>query len=180
MIYYFSRLAAEKAGTASREAARNVDFTWGVRIPMRDGIHLNATVYRPKGRKKVPAIFTLTPYIADSYHPRAAYFSQKGYAFALVDCRGRGNSEGTFTPFANEAQDGHDIVEWMASQPWCNGSISMWGGSYGGFDQWMTLREFPPHLKTIVPAASAHAGVDFPFVRYVPGSYEICWQTLTI
>jgi predicted acyl esterase len=45
---------------------------------MRDGIHLNATLYRPKGRRKVPAIFTLTPYIADSYHARAAYFSQKG------------------------------------------------------------------------------------------------------
>jgi hypothetical protein len=63
------------------------------------------------------------------------YFAQNGYVFALVDCRGRGSSEGKFEPFANEACDGHDIVEWLAKQNWSNGKITMWGGSYAGFDQ---------------------------------------------
>ena len=69
------------------EADKNVDFMWSVKIPMRDGVRLNATIYKPKDSEPVPAIFTLTPYIADSYHPRAYYFAKQGYAFAVVDCR---------------------------------------------------------------------------------------------
>jgi putative CocE/NonD family hydrolase len=161
------------------EVSKNIDFMWGVKIPMGDGVRLNATIYKPKASEPTPVIFTLTPYISDSYHPTAWYFAQKGYAFALVDCRGRGNSEGEFEPFVNEGRDGHDVVEWLASQPWCNGAVTMWGGSYGGFDQWMTLKEFPPHLKTIVPVASAHSGVDFPFFKNIFFLYEMQWLTLT-
>ena len=55
----------------------------------------------------------------------------------------------------------------------------MWGGSYAGYDQWATAKEFPPHLSTIVPAAAAFAGVDFPFWKNIPYPYEIQWLTLT-
>ena len=55
----------------------------------------------------------------------------------------------------------------------------MWGGSYAGFDQWSTLKEFPPHLTTIVPAAAAHPAVDFPFFHNVFTSYVIQWLTFT-
>jgi uncharacterized protein len=165
--------------TASATGLEKIDFTWGVKIPMRDGILLNATVYRPQEGPPTPVIFTLTPYIGDSYHPRATYFARQGYAFVLVDCRGRGNSEGEFEPFVNEGQDGRDIVTWLAAQPWCNGAVTMWGGSYGGYDQWMTLKQFPPQLKTIVPVASAHAAVDFPFFKNIFYSYDIQWLTFT-
>ncbi len=160
------------------ETHQEIDFLWGAKIPTPDGIHLNATIYKPKGSEPTPAIFTLTPYIADSYHDRAMYFARNGFAFILVDCRGRGHSEGRFDPFFNEGQDGCAVVEWLASQPWCNRSVGMWGGSYGGFNQWMTLKEFPAALKTIVPAAAAHPGVDYPFFNNIFFSYEIQWQTL--
>ncbi|HEV2120838.1 MAG TPA: CocE/NonD family hydrolase [Candidatus Bathyarchaeia archaeon] len=146
---------------------------------MRDGVHLNATVYKPKGEAKIPIVFTLTPYVADTYHERSVFFARNGYAFALVDCRGRGNSTGIFEPLANEGRDGHDTVEWLARQPWSNGSVAMWGGSYAGFDQWSTLKEFPPHLKTIVPAASCYPGVDFPIIGNTSYSYLMQWLTLT-
>ncbi len=146
---------------------------------MRDGVRLNATVYRPKNAGRLPVIFTLTPYISDTYHNRAWFFSRNGYVFVLVDARGRGSSEGDFKPFANEGRDGHNIVEWLARQPWSDGQVTMWGGSYAGFDQWSTLKEFPPHLKTIVPVASAFAAVDFPFYRNIFYSYEMQWLTLT-
>jgi len=160
------------------EPPKAVDFTWSVKIPMRDGVKLNATVYRPKDQKEpLPVIFELTPYISDTYHNRAYYFAQHGYVFAIVDVRGRGNSEGHFDPMMQEPQDGHDVVEWLAQQPWSNGKITMWGGSYAGFDQWMTLREFPPHLVTVVPVASAHAGVDFPMSKNIWGTYDMQWLT---
>ncbi len=158
----------------------DVDLLWGVKVAMRDGVHLNATVYKPHDQKgPLPVIFELTPYVSDSYHVRGYYFAQHGYVFAIVDVRGRGNSEGKFDPFFQEPHDGYDTTEWLAKQPWCNGKVTMWGGSYAGFDQWMTLREMPPHLATIVPAAAVHAGVDFPFFGGVFGSYDIQWLTFT-
>src|SRR4030042_6395376 len=115
------------------EKPARIDFTWGVKIPMRDGVCLNATVYLPRDGKPVPVIFTLTPYVADAAHMRGIFFAEHGYVFVAVDSRGRGNSEGIFEPFTNEANDGHDVVEWLAGQPWCDGQVAMWGGSYGGY-----------------------------------------------
>ena len=89
-----------------------VEFQWGVKIPLRDGVRLNATVYKPREQKgPLPCVFTLTPYISQSYHERGMYFAAHGYVFLTIDVRGRGNSEGEFTPLLQEARDGHDVIE---------------------------------------------------------------------
>jgi putative CocE/NonD family hydrolase len=168
---------AQETGASAPEIP---DMRWAVKIPMRDGVALNATVFEPHAQKEpLPVIFTFTPYIGDSYMDRAVYFAQHGYVYALVDVRGRGNSGGSFEPFVNEAKDGYDVVEWLAKQQYCNGKVTMWGGSYAGFDQWTTLKEFPPHLATIVPAAAAHPGVDFPFQYNIFAPYVEQWLTFT-
>ena len=160
--------------------AAKIEFHWGVKIPMRDGVQLNATVYTPKEQHApAPCIFTLTPYIAQSYHDRGVYFAAHGLPFLTIDVRGRGNSQGEFHPFIQEARDGYDIVEWLAQQPYCNGKVSMWGGSYAGYDQWATAKEFPPHLATIVPVASPYAGVDFPMQYNIFFPYDVQWLTFT-
>ena len=157
-----------------------MDLLWGVKIPMRDGVRLNATVYRPRNAvNPLPVIFELSPYPTAPWESIPFYFARYGYVFAAVDTRGRGNSEGTFNPFLQEPEDGYDTVEWLAKQPWSNGKVAMWGGSYLGFDQWMTLRERPTHLATIIPAASPHVGVDFPAYHSIFQSYIIQWMTFT-
>src|SRR5467141_1814231 len=170
--------------TPTPPPATDYDIRWGVKIPMRDKVELNATLYLPKtpdgSAPKTPVVFTLTPYISDTYHVRGAYFASHGYVFALVDVRGRGNSAGEFEPFAQEPRDGHDVVEWLAQQPFCDGGkVAMWGGSYAGFDQWATAKEFPPHLATIVPAAAAHPSLDYPSVNNIGMTYDVQWFTLT-
>jgi uncharacterized protein len=177
-------LALMPARTLAQESAAPAtaipNMRWAVKIPMRDGVLLNATILLPHEQKDaLPVIFTLTPYIGDSYMDRAMYFAQHGYVYALVDVRGRGNSGGVFEPFANDPKDGYDLVEWFAKQPFCNGKVTMWGGSYAGYDQWATLKEFPPHLATIVPAAAAHPGVDFPFQYNILGPYDEQWLSFT-
>ncbi len=176
LLFLRSTLIAQSVDTL---ADKPVDLLWGVKIPVRDGVQLNATVYKPKGAGPLPVVFTLTPYIANSYHDRAFYFSRNGYVFALVDVRGRGNSQGVFSPFLQEAKDGYDVVEWLAKQPWCNGSVAMWGGSYAGYDQWATAKELPPALKTIVPAAAAMASIDFPYWKNIFYPYDMQWITFT-
>ncbi len=156
-----------------------VAVTWSVKIPVRDGTRLNATLYRPAGHsQRLPVVLTITPYIGDTYHARGMYFARHGYVFAAVDVRGRGNSDGAFEPFANDARDGHDVIEWLARQSWCNGQVATWGGSYAGFNQWAMLKECPPHLATAVPAAAAHPGIDFPMQQNIFGTYDTRWLTL--
>ena len=160
--------------------AAKVEFHWDQNIPLRDGIRLSATVYTPRNQKApAPCLFTLTPYIAQSYHDRGVYFAAHGYPFLTVDVRGRGNSEGQYDPLLQEARDGYDVVEWLAKQPFCNGKISMWGGSYAGYDQWATAKEFPPHLATIVPVAAPYAGVDFPMGGNIFAPYDLQWLFFT-
>jgi putative CocE/NonD family hydrolase len=152
---------------------------WGVKITMRDGTRLNATLYLPKNHTaSSPSIFTLTPYIGQTYHDCGVYFARNGFPFLTVDVRGRGNSEGHFRPLIQEAEDGYDVVEWLAQQPYCNGQVAMWGGSYAGYDQWATAKEHPPHLTTIVPVASPYLGVDFPIRNNVSCTYLMQWVTL--
>src|SRR6516165_4826060 len=106
---------AGKGDKKNPDTKKLVDVSWGVKIPLRDGVKLNATLYRPaKPKNGLPALFTLTPYLSDSHHDRAMFFARHGYACALVDVRGRGNSEGKFEPFVHDGWDGHDVVEWLA------------------------------------------------------------------
>jgi putative CocE/NonD family hydrolase len=176
LVFLLLSLAAASLAADSQD----VDLQWGVRVPLRDGVELSATVFRPAGQKEpLPVIFTLTPYVADSYQDRAMYFARHGYVYALVDVRGRGDSGGTFDPFAQEAHDGYDAVEWLARQSWSNGKVAMWGGSYAGFDQWTVAKERPPHLVTIVPAAAVHPGVDFPALHGIFYLYDMQWLTFT-
>jgi len=161
----------------------DVDLIWGVRIPLRDGVHLNATVYKPHDQKEpLPVIFVMTPYVADHDHSRAMYFAQNGYVFALVDVRGRGNSEGEFEPHVRDGADGYDAVEWLAKQPWSNGKVAMWGGSYMGFVQWTTIKELPPHLATMVPTSAPHLGLglDTPAPGGIFTSDEMSWMADTL
>ncbi len=162
-------------------APQAVSVEVGVKIPIRDGINLAATIYRPKDTQtRLPVILHFTPYIADRFSDRALYFARRDYVVATVDVRGRGNSEGEFEPFVNEGRDGYDVVEWLASQPWSNGKVTMIGGSYTGWDQWSVIKEFPPHLETIVPAVSVFPGMEgVPMNRNIYLSYIMSWLTTT-
>ncbi len=156
-----------------------VKMQWGVRIQLRDGIGLNATLYLPRELiEPAPAVLTLTPYVGQTYHDVGMYFASNGYPFVAVDVRGRGNSEGTFRPLINEPADASDVISWLASQPYCNGKVAMWGGSYGGHVQWAAARECPKSLQTIVPVASPHVGSDFPIRNNIAAPYWMQWLTL--
>src|SRR5689334_3923279 len=113
--------------------SNSVRLTWGVLVRLRDGVQLSGTLYLPGGgTTPSPCLFALTPYTVHRNHPRACYFAAQGYPVFLVDARGRGNSTGTFRPYIQEARDGFDVVEWIASQPFCSGQVAMFGGSYEG------------------------------------------------
>jgi uncharacterized protein len=145
-------------------------------VPMRDGIHLAATVWRPAEQSHpLPAVLQLTPYLTDETHDRAVKFARAGYVFVSVDVRGRGDSEGVFRPQYDDGKDGAEVVEWIAQRPWCDGRIVMIGGSYRGMLQWRVLAQHPKHLAAIVPAAPPYPGYDEPPTKGIFGSYMVQW-----
>jgi len=139
-------------------------------VPMRDGVVLAADILRPEGDARVPAILNFGPYHKDGRGGRTSvesvhrFFAGQGYATVTADLRGLGNSggvsPGAFAP--GEALDGHDLVEWIAQQPWCDGNVGMWGVSYPGITALSTAATQPPHLRAIVPihaTSDLHRGV---------------------
>ena len=156
-----------------------VDIQTLVRIPMRDKVELGAVVFRPHGvTEKLPAIVTISPYLSDRSQKRGMFFARNGYVYVSVDSRGRGESGGSFEPFVGDGVDGHDVIEWVAAQPWCNGKVGMFGGSYTGFNQWATAAQRPPHLATIVPSVAVFPGVDYPNARGMWERYPARWLSL--
>ena len=139
--------------------AVNLVVERNVLVPMRDGVALAADVVRPAASHQVPAIINFGPYHKDGRGGLLGvdtvhrHFAGLGFAAITADLRGLGNSGGHSPgPFApGEAIDGHDLVEWIARQPWCDGNVGMWGVSYPGVTALSTAATRPPHLKAIVP-----------------------------
>ena len=138
-----------------------------VRIRARDDIELSANLFLPDDvgatvagapATRVPAILNTDPYRKDDWQAGwdlslGTYLTERGYAYCRLDVRGTGSSGGIAMDEYTEAEtlDGHDTVEWLATQPWCTGAIGMWGLSYGGFTSIQVAATRPPHLKAIVP-----------------------------
>lgn len=130
-----------------------------VAIPLRDGVRSFADVWRPDVPGPVPAVLVRTPYDkswGDHYSPLdPRHLARRGYALVVQDVRGRGASEGDFTPFVQERHDGADSIAWLADQEWCSGDVVMSGWSYVGATQWLAALERPPALRAIAPANSS-------------------------
>ena len=146
------------------------------RVPMRDGICLNVAVYLPRDATgPIPAVMELTPYTIDHAHGDGQYFPKRGLAYVVADVRGRGDSEGDFTPTLNDAFDGFDLIDWIAKQEWNDGRVVMFGGSYTGQNQWLILGQKHPAVVAISPAAAFASGIDIPRGG-VPNIYDAKWQ----
>lgn len=136
-----------------------------VLVAMRDGIRLATDIYTPAGIDgPFPVLLERTPYdkrgtnhadrsLADP-RPRskpeiAAAFARMGYCYILQDCRGRFRSEGVFTKYLSEGEDGVDTLEWIVRQPWCNGRVGTLGLSYGAHVQSALAAHDPPGLAAM-------------------------------
>ncbi len=124
--------------------------------PMRDGVRLATDVYRLEGSSPAPLLVARTPYNKDHALGGGLFdvlrAVQAGYAVVIQDVRGRYSSEGNFSPHFQETLDGVDAFAWAAAQPWSNGSLGTFGGSYLGSTQWLPAREQPPALRAMAPA----------------------------
>lgn len=138
-----------------------------VMVAMRDGIRLATDVFFPEhaGQGPWPAILERTPYdkrVArvnefTRDHPEvfgreelARFFTNAGFVVVFQDCRGRYGSEGRFTKYRGEAEDGFDTLDWIARQDWCNGQVATMGMSYSAHTQMASACLNPPALAAMI------------------------------
>lgn len=134
-----------------------------VEIPLRDGTVLAARIWLPQDAmtNPVPAILEYLPYrkrdgtaVRDELtHP---YFAAHGYAGVRVDQRGNGESTGLMRDeyLPQEQQDALEVIDWIAGQPWCDGTLGMMGISWGGFNSLQVAALRPEPLKAIITLCS--------------------------
>jgi hypothetical protein len=133
-----------------------------VGVTVRDGTILLADLFRPDSDGAFPALVSFSAYprqIQDVGAPlgfieagASDFFVPRGYVHLIVNARGTGGSGGVWTFFdGQERDDLHDVVEWIAAQPWCDGNVGMLGVSYFAMAQLAAAVTKPPHLKAIVP-----------------------------
>ena len=170
-----------KAGTVRFDGAMplptDILMERDVPIKLRDGTTIYADVFRPAAAAKHPALLCISPYGKEvgGQHiddvpgrvgvPKSAtsglerfegadpaYWVSKGYAVINPDTRGAYSSEGNINYWGRQyAEDGYDIVEWIARQKWSNEKVGMSGNSWLAVSQWFIAAEQPPHLAAIAP-----------------------------
>lgn len=130
-------------------------------IEMPDGIQLAASVWRPVDATPVPAILEYIPYrrrdgTAERDATMHPWFAAQGYAAVRVDMRGAGDSDGLLLGeyLQTELDDAVSVIDWLASQPWCDGNVGMMGKSWGGFNCLQVAAMRPAPLKAIVTVCS--------------------------
>ena len=139
-------------------AIERTPHTW---IPLGDGTRLAARLWRPATDDAVPVILEYLPYrkgdsMAARDEPLGAWFAGHGYAYARVDIRGTGDSDGIITDeyAAQEQDDGLEVIAWLAARPWCSGAVGMVGISWGGFNGLQIAARRPPALKAVISLCS--------------------------
>ena len=165
-----------KKGSVFPPAAKPLpcDIQWDRDVPvtLRDGVTIYTDILRPVSGGKVPAIMAWSPYgktipqkdvqsgvdpadvtgLSKSEGPDAGFWVAQGYAVVNPDPRGAGKSQGDIHAWGSvDGQDGYDVIEWIAQEPWSTGKVALHGTSWLAMAQWFIAATHPPHLSAIAP-----------------------------
>ncbi|HTA40189.1 MAG TPA: CocE/NonD family hydrolase, partial [Candidatus Acidoferrales bacterium] len=152
-----------------------------VSIAASDGVALAAIVVRARtAAPRLPSALLYTIYAQPSLDTlRAEFGAARGYASVTAYSRGKAWGSGKIAPYEDDGRDADRTITWIAKQPWSNGAVGMYSGSYNGFTQWAAAKFHNPALKTIVPYVANNPGnglpmennisllVNYPWVYYV-------------
>jgi uncharacterized protein len=153
-----------------------------VLIPTSDGAQIAALVVRPRaaGAAKLTSLLNFTIYAKDSWATSdAVTMAAHGYAGVVAYTRGKGRSPGPVVPYVHDGEDAASVIDWLAHQPWSDGRVGMFSGSYNGFTQWAAAKHHPAALKAIATHATNAPGIDTPMQGNVFQSFIYYWPFYT-
>lgn len=162
--WVYGQLLPQAQGLVDAAQAKHFTINDQVIIHTKDGAELSATLVIPKDfSTPQPTLLQFNIYT----HPQrnrlqAVDMASRGYVAMIADARGKRLSSDTIRPYETEVGDVNAVIDWICKQPWSDGRVGMFGGSYLGFAQWAATKDLHPGLKTIVPSAAAIPGLGLP------------------
>ncbi len=113
-------------------------------------------MFRPRSAAKpLPTLLGFTIY-ANNYRDDARLTAPHGYVAVVAYSRGKDRSPDSPVPYEHDGDDARGVIGWISKQPWSDGRVGMYGGSYNGFTQWAAAKHLPPALKAMMaPVAAA-------------------------
>lgn len=148
-----------------------------VLIRTSQGVTLSAVVARSRrAGSPLPTAMQFTIYTEPAANREIALqAAARGYVGVVVDSRGKRLGTDAIRPYETEVDDASAAVGWIARQPWSDGRVAMYGGSYSGFAAWAAAKRMPPALKAIAPWAAAIPGFGLPMENNVFLNANYAW-----
>jgi len=164
MVMVYQNIEPIAKRLLKEDAARRYIIEDSVLIRIKEGATLSAVVVRKRDISIAqPAALFFTIYSdLDQNLYEAMQSAAHGYVGVVVDTRGKRLSPDSIEPYEHEVKDVNGVIDWIIKQPWTNGKVGMYGGSYTGFVQWAATKYLHPALKTIVPYVAAIPGLGLP------------------
>ena len=146
-------------------------------VPTPDGAHVAAMLVRPRDAAvALPTLLGFTIYANDDWSlVDARKMAAHGYAGVVAYTRGKGRSPDAVVPYEHDGDDARAVIGWITKQPWSDGRVGMYGGSYNGFAAWAAAKHPPQALKAIMTSATAAPGIDVPMERNVFMNFLFPW-----
>lgn len=152
-----------------------------ISVKTPDGATICVLLMRPRAASgRVPTLLNFTIYVdANDNMNSARQTAANGYAGVVGFTRGKACSPDKPVPYLHDGPDASALIDWIAAQPWSDGRVGMFGGSYEGFTQWATAKHMPKALKALMNGAPAAPGVDVPMEGNVFWNFIYPWPFYT-
>ena len=173
----FSEITSLAATLVAQDDAERYVIDDDALIATPDGAHVAAMVVRPRSATTpLPTLLEFTIYADhDRYLRDARLTAANGYSGVVAYTRGKGRSPDAPVPYEHDGDDARAVIDWISRQPWSDGRVGMYGGSYNGFAQWAAAKHLPPALKALMPPVAAAPGIDVPMEGNVFQSFVYSW-----
>ncbi|WP_448095788.1 CocE/NonD family hydrolase [Luteibacter yeojuensis] len=146
-------------------------------VPTPDGASVTVLVMLPRHRTApLPTLLGFTIYANPWWSSTELRLTAAhGYAAVVGYSRGKGLSPGQAVPYEHDGVDADAAIEWIAKQPWSDGRVGMYGGSYNGFTQWAAAKHRPKALRALMPSVTVAPGIDVPMEGNVSLTFVYPW-----
>jgi uncharacterized protein len=176
----YREIGPAAAALVREDDARRYATESNIQVKTPDGATVCAMVWRPRSAPRLPALLQFTIY-ADTtvlvFDLRRN--ASNGYAAVMGFTRGKLCSPDAPVPYVHDGADAAALIEWIARQPWSDGQVGMYGGSYSGMTTWAATKRAPSALKAIMVGAPVAPGVDVPMEGNIAWSFVYPWPFYT-
>ncbi|MEO6778297.1 MAG: CocE/NonD family hydrolase [Gemmatimonadaceae bacterium] len=185
MLNTYRALAPFARALVAEDDALRYVIDRNIRVTSADGATVCVMVVRQRiaparTPTRLPALLNFTIY-ADPVTTmnEARRTASNGYAGVEGFTRGKACSPDTPVPYEHDGDDADAVINWISKQPWSDGRVGMYGGSYEGFTQWAAAKHLPAALKAMMPSVSAAPGIDVPMEGNVFQTFVYYWPFYT-